>query len=199
MPSKPQEMISIASRYCNKIAVFHPDVTSSARCWLLPTLAGRPECECSSTSGATRWRHAHWNPVEVPTGFVYAGRKRKRASPCSGFSLCCIVHLLLLPDVFLLFGVIKLADPLFAAGLESGRVGLRDKGRRRAIKTCGRKHAGGRATRWHLHCYRQHLDWRLFRQSCRTWRCGEREKKQLCKLWLLDWSIHTCSKHTSKC
>lgn len=52
----------------------------------------------------------------------------KRDSPCSGFSLCCIVHLLLLPDVLLLFGVVKLADPLFAASLESGRVGLREQG-----------------------------------------------------------------------
>lgn len=44
--------------------------------------------------------------------------------PCSGFSLCCIVHLLLLPNVLFLFSIIKLAYPLFTAGLESSRIGL---------------------------------------------------------------------------
>lgn len=84
--------------------------------------------------------------TKAPVGFVYAGWKGKRGSPCSGFSLCCIVHLLLLPDVLLLLGVVKLADPLFAAGLESGRVGLREqRGRRRAIKTCDGKRGSGRA------------------------------------------------------
>lgn len=74
-------------------------------------------------------------------------RHGKRDSPCSGFSLCCIVHLLLLPDVLLLFGVVKLADPLFAAGLKSGRIGLHEhEAEQHAIKTgCRTEHAVGQA------------------------------------------------------
>lgn len=44
--------------------------------------------------------------------------------PCSGFSLCCIVHLLLFPNVLLFFSIIKLVYPLFTAGFKSSRIGL---------------------------------------------------------------------------
>lgn len=75
-------------------------------------------------------------PTDVQTLLSVQAGHREQDLPCSGFSLCCIVHLLLLPDVLLLFGVVKLADPLFAAGLKSGRIGLCEQGaRRRAIRT----------------------------------------------------------------
>lgn len=40
-------------------------------------------------------------------------------------------------------------------------------------KRAPRRRGSGWATRGHLHCYHQHLDWSLFRQSGRTWHCGE--------------------------
>lgn len=49
--------------------------------------------------------------------------------PCSGFSLCCIVHLLLLPNVLFFFSIIKLANPLFTAGFKSSCIGLCAGGR----------------------------------------------------------------------
>lgn len=45
--------------------------------------------------------------------------------PCSGFSVCCIVHLLLLPDVlFLLFSIVKLAYSLLTTGFKRSCIGL---------------------------------------------------------------------------
>lgn len=45
--------------------------------------------------------------------------------PRSRFNLCCIGYLLLFPDIFFFFVIIKLLDPLIAAGFEEGSVGLK--------------------------------------------------------------------------
>lgn len=128
--------------------------------------------------------------------------------PCSGFSLCCIVHLLLLPNVLFLFSIIKLAYPLFTAGLESSRIGLctnkhTDKvvflsevsywssynnsitegnSRLSLIITHFLTHRVTQTHAKHLHYYHQHLDWSLFLQFCQRWHCGKRTRNMLKQL-----------------
>lgn len=137
--------------------------------------------------------------------------------PRSGFSLCCIVHLLLLPNVLLFFSIVKRAYPLFTAGFKSSRVGLCAQTHLddpflscsltfpTKIPNISNSFCRGFLIK-HLHYYHQHLDWSLFRQFCRMWHWGKR-MRQMCnrrrfkqfnlemplrsvRLSLLTWCFH---------
>lgn len=89
--------------------------------WSFPLRSGTLQTwtrEEQTNRGQSSLRLTDTEPVEADAGDM------SPSLPCSGFSLCCIVDLLLLPDVLLLLSIIKLAYPLFTAGFESSRIGL---------------------------------------------------------------------------
>lgn len=123
-------MCSAESRRPPQIQIRGPAPCRRSPCcsWSFPLRFGRPQT----------WK---WVTIERSWGEIKGLRDRRQKClvyptmqwenqntswglPCSGFSLCCIVHLLHLPNVLLFFSIIKLAYPLFTAGFKSSRIGL---------------------------------------------------------------------------
>lgn len=123
-------MCSAQSPHPHQIQIHGPAPCLRSPCcsWSFPLRFGRPQTwkrgamdrSWGKMKGLTD-RNA-WCTKECNEGTK--NPKTSSGLPCSGFSLCCIVHLLLLPNVFFFFSIIKLAYPLFTAGFKSSHIGL---------------------------------------------------------------------------
>lgn len=83
-----------------------------------------PGASCWGLGDPKPGSERQWIEDEERCSLYRKWTKASQGLPCSGFSLCCIVHLFLLPNVLFFFNIIKLLYPLFTAGFKCSCIGL---------------------------------------------------------------------------